>query len=69
MYMCITYTLLGRLCPLKSYWNLCLYRFRDIASYLSIVAEFNIYHLHLAPLFGMTPVEFCGDLWHQKMFS
>jgi len=35
-----------------------LYRFRDIASYLSKVADFNLPHLHLAPPLGVTPVEF-----------
>jgi len=39
-----------------------LYCFRDIASYLSKVADFDPPHLHL----GLTPVEFRGDLWHQK---
>ena len=45
-----------------------LYRFRDIASYLSKIADFNTPYLHLAPLrkLGVTPVEFLGDLWHQK---
>jgi len=42
------------------------YRFRDIAGYLSKVADFDPPHLHLAPPYGMTPVEFRGDLWHQK---
>jgi len=43
-----------------------LYRFRDIASYLSKVADFDPPHLHLAPPQGVIPVEFCGDLWHTK---
>ena len=43
-----------------------LYRFRDIASYLSKVADFDSPHLHLAPPQGVIPVEFRGDLWHQK---
>ena len=43
-----------------------LYRFRDIASYLSKVADFDPPHLHLAPPQGMIPVEFRGDLWQQK---
>jgi len=43
-----------------------LYRFRVIASYLSKVANFNLPHPHLAPPFGVTPVEFRGDLLHQK---
>jgi len=39
-----------------------LYRFRDIASYLWKVANFNLPHLHLVlPL-----VEFRWDLWRQK---
>ena len=42
------------------------YRFRDIAGYLSKVADFDPPHLHLAPPYGVTPVEFCGDLWLQK---
>jgi len=40
-----------------------LYRFRDIASYLSKVADFDPPHLHLAPPQGVIPVEFRGDLW------
>jgi len=43
-----------------------LYRFRDIASYLSKVADFDTPHLYLAPLQGVTPVEFRGDLWQPK---
>jgi len=43
-----------------------LYRFRDIASYLSEVADFDPPHLLLAPPQGVMAVEFCGDLWHQK---
>ena len=42
------------------------YRFRDIAGYLSKVADFDPPHLHLAPPKGVTPVEFRGDLWRQK---
>jgi len=34
---------------------------KDIAGYLSKVADFDTPYLHLAP-----PVEFRGDLWHQK---
>jgi len=37
-----------------------LYRFRDKAGYSSKVADFDPPHLHSAP------VEFRGDLWHQK---
>ena len=43
-----------------------LYRFRDIAGYLSKVADFDPPHLHLAPPLGVTLVEFLGDLWQQK---
>jgi len=43
-----------------------LYRFRDIAGYLPKVADFDPPHLHLAPQQGVIPVEFRGDLWHQK---
>ena len=42
------------------------YRFRDIAGYLSKVADVDPPHLHSAPSLGVTPVEFRGDLWHQK---
>jgi len=38
----------------------------ETASYLSKVADFDPPHLHLAPPQGVTPVEFRGDLWHQK---
>jgi len=41
-------------------------RFRDIAGYLSKVADFDPPHLHLAPPQGVIPVEFRGDLWLQK---
>jgi len=40
-------------------------RFRVVASYLSKVS-FNLPHLHLVSLLGVTPFEFCQDLWHQK---
>ena len=43
-----------------------LYRFRDIAGYLSKVDDFGPPHLHLAPPWGVTPIEFRGDLWLQK---
>ena len=43
-----------------------LYRFRDIAGYLSKAADFDPPHLHSASPQGVTPVEFRGDLWHQK---
>jgi len=44
------------------------YRFPDIASYLSKVADFDPHHLQgvgVSPV-GVTPVEFRGDLWRQK---
>ena len=40
--------------------------FRDIADYLSKVADFDPPNLHLVPSSGVTPVEFRGDLWHHK---
>ena len=43
-----------------------LYHFRDIAGNLSKVADFDPPHMHLAPPYGVIPVEFRGDLWHQK---
>jgi len=43
-----------------------LYRFQDIAGYLSKVTDFDPPHLHLAPPQGVIPVEFHRDLWHQK---
>ena len=43
-----------------------MYRFLDIASYLSKVADFDPPHLHLAPPQGVIAVEFHGDLWRQK---
>ena len=43
-----------------------LYRFRDIAGYLSKVADFVPPHLYMAPPQGVIPVEFRGDLWHRK---
>ena len=42
------------------------YRFRDVAGQLSKVADFDPPHMHSAPSQGVTPVEFRGDLWHQK---
>ena len=41
-------------------------RCRNIAGYLSKIADFDPPHLHLAPPQGVTPVEFRGYLWHQK---
>ena len=33
---------------------------------MSKVADFDPPHLHSAPWYWVTPVEFRGDLWHQK---
>jgi len=38
-------------------------------TYLSKVADFNLPHLHLAPLLEMTLFKFCRDLWHQSLCS
>jgi len=35
-------------------------------SYLWKFADFNRPHLHLVPPFGVTLVEFHGDLWRRK---
>ena len=43
-----------------------LYRFRDIAGYLSKVADIDPPHLYLAPPQGVIPVKFRGDLWRPK---
>jgi len=37
-----------------------------MAIYLSKFANFDLPHLHLAPLLGVTPFEFPKDFWHQK---
>ena len=42
-----------------------LYRFRDIAGYLSKVVDFDPPHA-FDVLVGWTPVEFRGDLWRQQ---
>ena len=42
------------------------YRFRDIAGYLSKVADFDHPTCIRRRRRGVTPVEFRGDLWHQK---
>ena len=42
-----------------------LYRFRDIASYLSKVGDFNPPHVHLVPV-GVDRGQISGYLWHQK---
>ena len=39
-----------------------LYRFRDVAGYLSKVADFDPPHLHSTPPWGVTPVEFRGNI-------
>ena len=36
-------------------------------AHLSKVADFDPPRLHLAPPYGVTPVEFRGDLWLQKI--
>jgi len=28
--------------------------------------RFSLLHFYLAPPLGMTPLEFCRNLWHQK---
>jgi len=43
------------------------YRFRDIASYLSKVANFDPPHLHLASPQGVILIEFRGDLGTRKL--
>ena len=48
--------------------TMCLsYRFRDIASYLSKVANFDPPHLHLASPQGVILIEFRGDLGTRKL--
>ena len=42
------------------------YRFRDIAGYSSKVADFGPAPPAFGAPVGVTPVEFRGDLWHQK---
>jgi len=42
------------------------YRFRDIASYLSKVADVHLPHLHLEPALGVTQFKFYREIWHQK---
>jgi len=46
-----------------------LYRFRDIASYLSKVADFNPPHLHLAPQLGVTRWHFAKIFSNRKIES
>ena len=43
--------------------------FSTYSSYMSKVVDFNPPHLHLAPPQQLTPVEFRGDLRHQKLNS
>ena len=42
------------------------YRFPDIAGYLSKIADFDHPTCIRRPRRGVTPIEFRGDLWHQK---
>jgi len=51
-----------------SHWQkLCiLYRFRDIASYLSKVSNFRELACIWRPVAWVAKMEFHGDLWHQK---
>ena len=46
--------------------KLCVYLLPFLRYSRSKVADFDALHLHLAPSQGLTPVEFCGDLWRQK---
>jgi len=43
-----------------------LYRFRDIAGYLSKVSDFDHPACIWRPAGGVIPVEFRGDLWRHK---
>jgi len=43
-----------------------LYHSQVISSYLSKLAYFNLYHLHLVPPLGVTPFEVRQDLWRLK---
>jgi len=43
-----------------------LYHFLVIASCLSKIVDFILPNLHLAPVFGVTLFEFCGDLCCEK---
>jgi len=52
--------------PMYRIYASILYRFRDIASYLSKIADFNLLHLHLALQLGVTPFEFHQHLWQQR---
>jgi len=38
----------------------------EIGKYWSRIAGFNLPYLYLAPPYGVTPLEFCQNLWHQK---
>jgi len=44
-----------------------LYRFRDIAGYLSKVADFDPPHLHSAPSYGVTPSNFAEIFGVRKL--
>ena len=46
-----------------------LYRFRDIAGYLSKVADFDPTHLHLAPPYGVTRSNFAEIFGFRKLES
>ena len=55
----------------NSVGNLCVWSqsnavFELIVNYLSTVADFHLPYLHFTTPLRVTPVEFCGDLWHQK---
>jgi len=43
-----------------------LHRFCNIARYWSKIADFNLPHLYMVPLFGVIPLEFRQDFWQQK---
>ena len=42
------------------------YTVLEIASYLSKFTNTNLPYLHLASPLGVTPFEFCQDLWHYR---
>ena len=46
-----------------------MYRFRDTASYLSKFANFDLLRPHLAPLLGITPLEFWKKISIGKLES
>jgi len=51
------------------YYVSILYRYRDIAGYLSKVADFDPPHLHFASSEGATPVEFAEIFCTRKIES